>query len=79
MGLQDPRTLGIGLYCRVPGGSFSYGRGTPVPGFVPGPERCWVPAGLSSDDVCQETSARCGAVEPSSGLKIIPRWARPGL
>ena len=33
----------------------------------------------SSDDVFQEISARCRAVEPSSGVKVIPRRARPRL
>ena len=34
--------------------------------------------GLSSD-VFQETSAGCIAVEPSSGINVIPRRALPGL
>ena len=34
---------------------------------------------LSSDDVFQETSARCRAVEPISGSNVIPTRARPGL
>jgi len=37
------------------------------------------PPSLGSDDVFQETSARCRAVEPSSGSNVIPRRARPGL
>ena len=34
---------------------------------------------LIPDDVFQETSARCRAVEPRSGSNVIPRRARPGL
>ena len=34
--------------------------------------------GLSSDECIGKTSARCGAVEPSSGSNVIPRRARPG-